>query len=246
MRHLISKDGVWNDDFGHGHFDLGYTDLANSVDYATSHDVADAERMMNYLLGSILQAQALGPGDLADVRAALETAELHPSQQSSQRNGAVDFALYRLFGIFALLLTSIGMPMFLAGEEFGDVHDLDFSDVESKQQDPVQFRRLAFPGHHSSRTKSVVSSHCARAIRHFSETKSSSSTSTPDLTTTTPRAYLATPEPPVIRWAALARSLCWRIWARRSSLHMRCLTGRGRPCRSSRSGRWDRLLIADL
>jgi 1,4-alpha-glucan branching enzyme len=149
MRHLISKDGVWNDDFGHGHFDGGYVDLANSVDYATSHDVADAERMMNYLLGSILRAQGLGPGDLADVRAALETAELHPSQQSGQRTGAVNFALYRIFGVFALLLTSVGMPMFLAGEEFGDVHDLDFQSDQPKQQDPVQFRRLAFPGNHA-------------------------------------------------------------------------------------------------
>ena len=146
VRHLISKDGVWNDDFGHGHFDRGYADLANSVNYATSHDVADAERMMNHLLGSILRAQALGPGDVADVRAALETAELHPSQQSNQRNGAVNFALYRVFGVFALMLTSVGMPMFLAGEEFGDVHDLDFRNVQSKQQDPVQFRRIAFPG----------------------------------------------------------------------------------------------------
>ena len=146
VRHLISKDGVWNDDFGHGHFDHGYADLANSIAYATSHDVADAERMMNYLLGSILRAQALGAGDVADVRAALETAELHSSQQSVQRNGAVDFALYRVFGVFALMVTSVGMPMFLAGEEFGDVHDLDFTNVQSKQQDPVQFLRLAFPG----------------------------------------------------------------------------------------------------
>jgi glycosidase len=146
VRHLISKDGVWNDDYGHGHFDRGYADLANSVDYATSHDVADAERMMNRLLGSILRAQGLGPGDVADVRAALETAQLHPSWQSGQRNGAVDFALYRAFGVFGLVLTSVGMPMFLAGEEFGDVHDLDYRDVQSKQQDPVQFRRLAFAG----------------------------------------------------------------------------------------------------
>jgi 1,4-alpha-glucan branching enzyme len=149
VRHLISKDGVWNDDFGHGHFDLGYSDLANSVDYATSHDVADAERMMNYLLSSILRAQGLGPGDIGDVRSAVDTAGQHPSQQSLQRNGAVAFALYRVFGVFALMLTSVGIPMFLAGEEFGDVHDLAFSDSESKQQDPVQFCRLAFPGNYT-------------------------------------------------------------------------------------------------
>jgi hypothetical protein len=149
VRHLISKDGVWNDDFGHGHFDLGYSDLANSVDYATSHDVADAERMMNYLLSSILRAQGLGPGDIGGVRSAVDTAGQHPSQQSLQRNGAVAFALYRVFGVFALMLTSVGIPMFLAGEEFGDVHDLAFSDSESKQQDPVQFCRLAFPGNYT-------------------------------------------------------------------------------------------------
>jgi 1,4-alpha-glucan branching enzyme len=149
VRHLISKDGVWNDDFGHGHFDLGYADLANSVDYATSHDVADAERMMNYLLSSILRAQGLGPGDIGDVRSAVDTAGQHPSQQSLQRNGAVAFALYRVFGVLALMLTSVGIPMFLAGEEFGDVHDLAFSDSESKQQDPVQFCRLAFPGNYT-------------------------------------------------------------------------------------------------
>ena len=148
LRHLISRDGVRNA-YGQGDLDRGYADLANSVDYATSHDVADAERMMNYLLGSILRTQGLGPGDVPDVRAALETAELRPSQQSTQRNSAVDFALYRVFGVFALLLTSAGIPMFLAGEEFADVHDLDFTGVQSKQQDPVQFRRLAFPGNHA-------------------------------------------------------------------------------------------------
>jgi 1,4-alpha-glucan branching enzyme len=146
VRHLITKDGVWNDDYGHGHFDRGYEDLANSIDYATSHDVADAPRMMNHLLGSILRSQGLGPGDVADVRAALEVAQLRPTEQGQQRNGAVDFALYRASGVFALLLTSVGIPMFLAGEEFGDVHDFDYMNVESKQQDPVQFARSDFPG----------------------------------------------------------------------------------------------------
>jgi 1,4-alpha-glucan branching enzyme len=146
VRHLISKDGIWNDFFGQGRFDRGYADLANSVDYATSHDVADAQRMMNHVLGSILRSQGLGPGDVPNVRTVLETAQLHPSQQNAQLNGAVTFALYRVFGVFAILMTSVGIPMFLAGEEFADVHDLDFLDVQQKQQDPVQFRRLEFPG----------------------------------------------------------------------------------------------------
>jgi len=38
------------------------------------------------------------------------------------------------------------MPMWLAGEEFGDVHDTDYIDVNAKQQDPVQWNRAAFSG----------------------------------------------------------------------------------------------------
>jgi 1,4-alpha-glucan branching enzyme len=43
-------------------------------------------------------------------------------------------------------MTSVGMPMWLAGEEFGDVHDTDYIDVNSKQQDPVQWNRAKFLG----------------------------------------------------------------------------------------------------
>lgn len=43
-------------------------------------------------------------------------------------------------------MTSFGIPMFLAGEEFGDVHDFDFRNAQLKQQDPVQFRRQDFAG----------------------------------------------------------------------------------------------------
>ena len=35
--------------------------------------------------------------------------------------------------------------MFLAGEEFADVHDTDYIDVNSKQQDPVQWVRAQYP-----------------------------------------------------------------------------------------------------
>jgi 1,4-alpha-glucan branching enzyme len=148
VQHLISKDGVWNA-FGGGRFDRGYADMANSVDYATSHDVADGPRMLNEILGSILVSQGLGSGDVANVREVLEATQLHPSDQSSVVNGAVSFALYRIFGVFAILMTSVGIPMLLAGEEFGDVHDFDFRDVQGKQQDPVQFTRSGFTGNGS-------------------------------------------------------------------------------------------------
>jgi hypothetical protein len=43
-------------------------------------------------------------------------------------------------------MTSLGMPMWLAGEEFGNVRDTDYGDVNAKQQDPVQWNRSALLG----------------------------------------------------------------------------------------------------
>jgi pullulanase len=45
---------------------------------------------------------------------------------------------------FACLLTAVGIPMILAGDEFADQHDLDISDDASgaKQVDPVNYSRL--------------------------------------------------------------------------------------------------------
>src|SRR5205085_2139126 len=63
-QHLISKDGVWND--LPRQLDPGYDDMACSVDYITSHDVADGIRLMNVILGSIL-----GTSDLATIAAAV-------------------------------------------------------------------------------------------------------------------------------------------------------------------------------
>ena len=140
VQHLLSQQGVWNA-FGNGGFDGGFADMACSVCYVTSHDVADAPRLMNVVLGSIIQEQNLGPSDVATIRSIIDGAPADP-----RILGAVSFALYRVLGVFAVLLTSVGMPMFLAGEEFADVHDLDFLDVNTKQQDPVQWARMSYPG----------------------------------------------------------------------------------------------------
>ena len=141
VRHLLSKDGVWNA-YGAGSFDPGYADLACSIDYVTSHDVQDAPRLMNDLLGSILRDQSLGNGDVHDVRAVVDG-----SPTDARVVGAVSFALYRVLGVFSLLMTSVGIPMFLAGEEFADVHDLNYANTDRKQQDPVQWLRASLPGH---------------------------------------------------------------------------------------------------
>jgi 1,4-alpha-glucan branching enzyme len=43
---------------------------------------------------------------------------------------------------FVCLLTAVGVPMILAGEEFADEHDLSPDEVKDKQVDPVNYQRL--------------------------------------------------------------------------------------------------------
>ncbi len=141
VQHLISNAGMWND-WSHA-FDPGYADMACSVDYITSHDVADGPRLMNIILGPLLQSAGLGDGGVQNVRGAVDGAD---TSSNPTLQGAVQAALRRVFGAFAILLTSVAMPMWLAGEEFGDVHDTDYIDVNAKQQDPVQWNRAMFTG----------------------------------------------------------------------------------------------------
>ena len=141
VQHLISNDGMWND-WNHA-FDPGYADMACSVDYITSHDVADGPRLMNIILGPMLQSAGLGDGGVQNVRGAVDGVD---TSSNPTLQGIVQAALRRVFGAFAILMTSVGMPMWLAGEEFGDVHDTDYIDVNAKQQDPVQWNRATFTG----------------------------------------------------------------------------------------------------
>src|SRR5262249_1373619 len=45
---------------------------------------------------------------------------------------------------FVCLLTAVGVPMFLAGEEFGDIHDKPTT-FPQKESDPVNYDRLEDP-----------------------------------------------------------------------------------------------------
>jgi hypothetical protein len=109
VQHLISNEGIWND--WNQAFDPGYADMACSVDYITSHDVADGPRLMNVILGPMLQAAGLADGGVQDVRSAVDGADTssNPTLQAT-----VQAALRRVFGAFAILMTSVGMPMWLA------------------------------------------------------------------------------------------------------------------------------------
>ena len=142
VQHLISQDGPWND-WNHS-FDAGYADMTCAVNYVTSHDVADGPRLMNIVLGPMLQSAGLGDGTVANVRWAVDNVDGAGNATLRSTDGCCWFQ--RVFGAFAILMTSVGMPMFLAGEEFGDVHDTDYIDVNAKQQDPVQWGSRSVPG----------------------------------------------------------------------------------------------------
>src|SRR5206468_264791 len=55
-------------------------------------------------------------------------------------NNGVVFKEKQIKLAFACLLTAVGVPMILAGEEFADQHDLPIT--SKKQTDPVNFDRL--------------------------------------------------------------------------------------------------------
>jgi len=133
--HFISQAGVWND--WNQKFDPGFADMACSVAYITSHDVADAPRLMNVILGSLLPSAALGVDPIDRIKWAVDFAD---AMQAAE----IQVAAQRVFGGFAILMTSVGIPMLLAGEEFGDVHDMSNTDVDAKQEDPVQWGRASF------------------------------------------------------------------------------------------------------
>ena len=63
------------------------------------------------------------------------------------RSNGIVFAEERIKLAFACLLTAVGIPMILAGDEFADEHDLDISDDHSsnKQVDPVNYNRMNDP-----------------------------------------------------------------------------------------------------
>lgn len=143
IRGLISGSSMW-DDYSSA-TKRGFTDLAQAINYVTSHDVGNEgeQRYMNDAFAQILRYVGLGDGSVANVRDCVDYLE---SKSDAIRQAHAD-ALDRVRSAFAILMTSVGVPMFLAGEEFGDVHDLDFGNYRLKMSDPVDWRRRDRPGH---------------------------------------------------------------------------------------------------
>jgi 1,4-alpha-glucan branching enzyme len=140
---LVSGDRTWDD--LEREFEPGFGDLSKAVNYTTSHDMGEEgeQRLMNFLFGDLVAERGLGDGSIENVRYLLDDLVTDDGVRIDAHEEAVD----RVRGAFAVLLTSVGIPMFLAGEEFGDVHDLDYTDWKLKMEDPVRWPRRDHPGH---------------------------------------------------------------------------------------------------
>ncbi len=151
----ISGRQTW-DDYSHQVKD-GFYDMAQAVNYLTSHDVEkDAEkRIMNHLLEPLLRQHGFGYTweHISWIADHLDGGyEGRANQQQRFDHGV---ALERLRSAFGLLMTSVGIPMILAGDEFGDVHDLDHKNYRYKMSDPVDWQRkdcCRYPNNHALRS----------------------------------------------------------------------------------------------
>jgi pullulanase/glycogen debranching enzyme len=115
-------------------FRAAYTDLAQMVNYATSHDVQNSPRLMSWLLSDFINELGIN----CDIRG--RTQALF-GEDLDTLGALYDKAIDVAFSAWALTLTSVGIPMVLAGEEFLDVHDIDCNDWRQKMSDPVDYSR---------------------------------------------------------------------------------------------------------
>jgi 1,4-alpha-glucan branching enzyme len=137
---MVTGRRLW-DDLGHA-FKPGFTDLTQAVDYVTSHDVEGGPRLLTTILGALL-AQHGFDGSWGAVRALVDGVGAATDAQRAAYERAIDVCR----GAFVLLMTSPGLPMLLAGEEFGDVHDTDPGQWRQKMSDPVDWSRATYPAH---------------------------------------------------------------------------------------------------
>lgn len=108
--------------------DHGFHDMARRIIYPTSHDVEG--HLEQRLWGFLMEHATNATGDT--------------SISGSVRN---ETAMEMQVAAFALTCTAVGTPMFLAGEEFADTHDVPHGDWRIKMSDVVDWYRRELPGH---------------------------------------------------------------------------------------------------
>jgi len=107
-----------------------FTDMAQRIVYGTSHDTQQfcEQRLYPYFMEQAHSKVGNSWGDPA-------IADAHP------------IVMEQVFSVFAITLTLPGIPMFLAGEEFADLHDRPHEDWRQKMADPCNWARADIPTH---------------------------------------------------------------------------------------------------
>ncbi len=129
---MLKGEQLWDGEKWRPH---GFSDIAQRITYSTSHDVQNENEKRLY---SFYLDQARNQWNDARDRFQIDPACM-PDFESLAREMIVTS--------FALMLTCRGIPMFLAGEEFADLHDLEQWDWRKKMSDPVDWYRRQEPGH---------------------------------------------------------------------------------------------------
>lgn len=142
LMHQGRLDGLWNEKFKHlvRHVILGKTGTSDRDFAWTVHQLVDCRHFgfttgtqaVNYLTSHDVGGH--GNERIYDYLVHHGITKPHAISR-------------RLKLAFVCLLTALGIPMILAGDEFGDQHDLSLADEHSnhKQVDPVNFERLSEP-----------------------------------------------------------------------------------------------------
>jgi len=149
VAHLLRGDKLWNE--GEKKYrDNAFDDLAQRVIYPTSHDVQGHHEQR--LWGFLLEAAREVTGD-----------DSVPGVERCQA------ALEMQVAAFALTSTALGIPMFLAGEEFAEAHDLPHWDWRQKMSDVVDWYRRDEPGHREvlARVKELVALRRTASCLHW-------------------------------------------------------------------------------
>jgi 1,4-alpha-glucan branching enzyme len=143
---MITGKAIWDD--WKKEAQHGFYDMVHAVNYLTSHDVEQEheKRIMNFLFAPLLESQGYRSA-VDDIRwVADHLNEKNGQRANDEQRYLHGIALEGLRSAFCLLLTAVGIPMILAGDEFGDVHDLDHRNWRLKMSDPVDWeRRDAWP-----------------------------------------------------------------------------------------------------
>jgi 1,4-alpha-glucan branching enzyme len=137
-----------------------FSDGAQAVNYLTSHDVEGKrkERLYNLMLAAVSLASSEPLFDRGAIEAVVR-AEIRRQGRGPTGDEVRDRAsqimlhkarLRRIKLGFVCQMTAVGIPMILAGEEFGDQHDLfdsrgHVTHQGGKQVDPVNFARFDDP-----------------------------------------------------------------------------------------------------